>query len=430
LSPGWAVCDLLSGLTSVALLPAISELNDSESCRQQDPLSGYRIRGHSSPHSASTPAVRTLVPCLFGTSATLSHDRVEPDPPDTFKPPPRSGVGSSITPVPPRPRGPLTSPHDNVFVVTGSEDPQEKLHLDKAYVSNHLSRPYELSPRHCDTPELSCTNSYLAEDLATNFATGAQYKEPISDLSVHLGQLPSPFSTALSDSSGSTYAKIPLFLSSQTPNRVPSPQASSLTHEDQSSSKASPMRSRGNSHNNHPCSDPSHTSALQDVDTGIHLGADEDIFSLLGRSLPTPYLTAPKLPLSLEWPDRLGTNACSQTPSVDQPNRGPSRYQSTDFPDSSEKRRESSGSGCITHEAILSWVSLAQRDLPPSETPVRIQNMGNCPVKVDTWISQATQASEAFYHAGPCRHPRRAVFHAFRTSAYNSNTVSFDHIQF
>ncbi|KAI0249790.1 hypothetical protein BJV78DRAFT_642606 [Lactifluus subvellereus] len=375
LSPGWAVCDLLSGLTSVTLFPAlsISEPNNPESGRQQEPPSGYGIRGHSSPQSASTSVVRVLV-----SSATIPHASVEPDRPDELKPPPLPGLGSLITPGPPRPHVPLNPPPDSVLVMVGSEVLQENLRPDTACVSHHLSRPYEVPPQHCNTLELSCTNSYVVEDSASDLATDAQYKEHTSDLSVHLGQLQSPFSTGRSDHSCSPYAKIPLFLPSQTPNRDPSPpdilspQPSSLTLEARSSSKASPMRSRGKLHNNHPCSNPSHTSALQNVDTEIHLNAKEGISSVDSRSL-APCVMASKLPFSLEWPDRFGTNACPRTPSVE-PNHGLSRYQSTSYSNSLEERREVSGSGCITHEAIPSGVPPAQRDLGPSETTVRVQN--------------------------------------------------------
>jgi hypothetical protein len=390
LSPGWAVSDLLSGLTSVANLPAISEFDESESPRQQDPLSGYPVRAHTSPHSTSTLAVCALVPSLVGTSATIS-DSVWPAPPDTTKEPASSSLGLSVIISPPRPRRLLASQDDSVFVVVGSDAPHESLHVDTAYVSHRSSRPHEVPPQHLDAPGLSVTNSRSTEDLAANIATSARYKEYTSNLSGHLGQLPSPSSIP---SSGSTSSNVPLFLPSQTPNRNPSsqdslsPQASITTHEGESSSKATLMHSKGKPHNEHPGSDLSHTPTLQCVHDGIHLSGEGHISSFHDISFSSRCLTASKSPLSLEWPNRFGINACPQTPSTE-PNERP-RYQSAGYPNSLDKRRGSSGSGCLTHEAIPSGFSLAQRDLAPSEIPVRGQILGNCPMKVDTWISQGT----------------------------------------
>ena len=276
-----------------------------------------------------------------------------------------------MTPGPPRPHVPLDPPLDSVLVMVGSEVLKENLHLDTARVSHHLSQPYEFPPRHCNTPAPSCTNSYSAENLIPDLTTGAKYKE-YTDLSVHLAQLPSPFSTGQSNHLGSPYAKIPLFLPSQTPNRIPSSpgilstQPSSLTLE--AMRQASPMHSRGKLHKNHSRHEPSHTSVLQNVDTEIHLNAEEGISSVDSQSPPATCVMASRLPFSLEWSDRFGINACPQTPSVE-PNHGPPRYQL-------EERREVLGSGCITHEAIPSEVPPAQRDLGPSETPVRVQNCG------------------------------------------------------
>jgi hypothetical protein len=339
-------------------------LNESESSQQRDPLSGYPVRAHLSPHSTSTLAVCALIPSLVGTSATIS-DSVWPDPPDALKESASSSLGLSVIIGPPRPRR-LASPDNGVFDVMGSDAPHEGLHVDTAHVS------------------------HSTEDLVANIATSARYKGCTSNLSGHLGQLPSPFSIPYPDS---TNSNVPLFLPSHTPNRDPSsqdslcPRASITTHESESSSKATPTYSKGKPYNDHPGSDLSHTPASQCVDDGIHLSTEGHISSLHDISLPSRCLTASKSPLLLEWPNRFGINACPQTPSTGL-NERPSRYQSAGYPNSLDKRTGRSGSGCITHEAIPSGFSLARRDLAQSEIPVRGQNLGNCPMKVDTWISQ------------------------------------------
>jgi hypothetical protein len=395
LSPGWAVSDLLSGLTSVANPLATSESNESEFYRQQDPFSGYPVRAHPSPHRDSTLAVGALVPSLVETSATIS-DSVWPDPPDPLKEPASSSLGLSVIIGPPRPRRLLASPDDSVCVVMGSDAPHESLHVDTAYVPLRSSRPHGVPPQRLDAPGFSVTNSHSTEGVAANIATSARYKEYTSNLLGHLSQLPSPFSIP---SSGSTTSNVPLFFPSQTPNRHPSsqdilsPQAAITAHKGESSSKTTPTHSKGNPHNDHPGSDLSNTPALQCVDDGIHLSDEGYISSLHGISLPSRCLTASKSPLLLEWPNRFGINACPQTPSTGL-NERPSRYQSAGYPNSLDKRRGSSGSGCITHEAIPSGFSLTQRDLAPSEILVRGQNLGNCTMQVDTWIPKAPKQVE------------------------------------
>jgi hypothetical protein len=359
LSPGLSVRDTLSNLTSVALPPRLSVPVSNESREQREPQSLYEGHGYSPPHSPPTAAVRVSISSLIGPSAPSARAGLNLLIPQNSRLP--SVLGSLITFDPPRPRGSLCLPHGSVLVPMGLTASGEILHPD--HVSSHLSRSHELPRRFCGTTEPSGTNPHVAEDVA---AKSTQHKVPTSDFPDHLGELPSQLSVGCRNSFGNSYAKIPLFFPSQTPNRDPSqdflsPQGSSLTHEGRRLSQGSPIRCTRQPQADCPRPDLLHTSALRHVEMEVHLGVDGEIPLHDSRSLPARTFAATKSTLPLQWPDGPATDACPSMHSAE-PNHGPPRYQSAG---PLGKR------GSVANEAIPTGVLQAQCDAEPSGTSVR-----------------------------------------------------------
>jgi hypothetical protein len=242
-----------------------------------------------------------------------------------------------------RPCGSLYLPHGSVLIPMGLTDSGEILHPD--HVSSHLPRSRELPQRSHSTPEQSGTDSLAVEHADS--ATSTQHKASISSFPGHLDEPPSYLSVGRCNSPGNSYARIPLFLPSQTPIRDPSqnifsPQGSSLTHEGRGLSQCSPVRCTGQPHTDCPRSDVLHTSPLRRVELEVRLDVEG------------------------EWPDGTATDSCPPMLSAEaESNHRPPLYQSANL--SNDLRRK----GSVTHEAIPTGLLQAPCHIEPSETLVR-----------------------------------------------------------
>ena len=352
LSPGLSVRDTLSNLTSAALSPRLHKFVSNESRDRQEPQSLFDGHGYSPPHEHPTPAVRVSIPSPIRPSALPARAGLNLLYQQKLRMP--SLMGPFITFDSPRPRGPYYLPHGSVFVPMGSTTSGEILHPDT--VSSHLPRSHELPRRFCGTPEQSGTNLHVAEDMAGDSTIGIQHEAPTSDFPGLLGDLPSQVSDDRCNSFDNSCVKIPLFLPAQTPNRDPprdilSPQGSTLTHEGKRLSQDSPIRCIPQPRTDCTHSDPLSTSALQHVETKVHLGVEREIPLHDNRSLPRTF-AATKPTLSLQWPDEPTTDTCLSGGS----NHGPPRYQSADLSSAPGDRRS------VTREAIPAEVPQAQCD--------------------------------------------------------------------
>jgi hypothetical protein len=242
-----------------------------------------------------------------------------------------------------RPSGSLYLPHGSVLVPMGLTPSGEILHPD--HVSSHLPRSRELPQRFYSTPEQSGTNSIAAE--RADSATSTRHKASTSLFPGHLDEPPSHLSVGRCDSPGNSYARIPLFLPSQTPIRDPSqnilsPQGSGLTHEGRRLSQCSPVRCTGQPRADCPRSDVLHTSPLRRVELEV-------CFDVEG-----------------EWRDGTATDACPPMLSAEaESHLGPPHYQLANL--SNDLGRK----GSVTHGPIPTGVLQAQYDIEPSETSVR-----------------------------------------------------------
>jgi hypothetical protein len=247
----------------------------------------------------------------------------------------------------------------------GSTSSGETLHPDHA--SSHLSRSQRLPRRFCGTQEQSGT--YPHEDITAGSTTSTQHKAPTSDFPSYLGDLPSQVSVGRCNSFGNSYAKIPLFLPSQTPNRgpsqdIPSPRGSNSTHEGRRPSQGSPIHCTEQPQIDCPRSDHLPSSALRHVDMEVHLGVEGEIPLHDSRSVSAKSFAAAKLTLPRQWLDGPATDACPTMLSTES-NHGLPRYQSASLSSALGKR------GSVTHEAITTRVPRVRRDTGPSETSVR-----------------------------------------------------------
>lgn len=243
-----------------------------------------------------------------------------------------------------RPCGPLYIPHGSVLIPMGLTASGEILHPD--HVSSHLPRSCELSQRFYSKPGQSGTNSLAAE--RADSAIGTQYKASTSGFPGHSDEPPSYLSVGRCDSPGNSYARIPLFLPSQTPIRDPSqnilsPQGFGLTHEGRRLPQCSPVRCTGQPRTDCPRSDALLKSPLRRVELEV-------CFDVEG-----------------EWPDGTATDACPLMLSAEaESNHGPPHYQSANL--SNDLGRK----GSVTPEAIPTGSLQAPCGIEPSETLVRV----------------------------------------------------------
>jgi hypothetical protein len=335
----------------------------NESRGQQETQSLHAGYGYSPPRSPPTAPVRVPIPSLIGPSAPPARAGLNSLNQQKSRLP--SALGSLIAFDPPRPCGALYLPHGSVLIPMGLTASGEILHPDHVS-SSHLSRSHELPRRFCGTPEQSGTCPHVAEDIAADSTTSTQHKAPTSDF-LDLGELPSQVSAGRCNSFGNSYAKIPLFLPSQTPNRDPSrdilpPQGSSLTHEWRRLSQGSPIHCSEQSQPDCPRSDHLHSSALRHVDMEVHLGVEGEIPLHGSRSVSARTFAATNSTLPLQWPDRPATDACPTMLSAES-SHCPPRYQSASLSSTLGKR------GSVTHEAITTGPR-AQGDTDPSGTSV------------------------------------------------------------
>jgi hypothetical protein len=331
LSPGLSVRDALSNLTSVPLPPSLSISVSNESRNQKEPQSQCDVRGHSPP-----PRPPTAVSVPFSIVPPALPARAGLDSPDQQKSRFPSVLGSLMTLDPFRPCGPLYLSHDSVIIPMGLPASGEILHPDHVSGQSH-----ELPQRFCSTPEQSGTNSLAAE--RANSAISTQHKASTLDFPGHLEDSPSCLTVGRCDSFGNSYARIPLFLPSQTPIRDPSqnmllPQGSDLAHDGRRLSQCSPVRCTGQPRTVCPRSDALHTSPLQRVELEVCFDVEE------------------------EWPDGTATDAYPP-----ESNHGPPHCQSANL--SNDLGREGS-------EVIPTGFPQAQCDIEPSETSVRAQIYG------------------------------------------------------
>jgi hypothetical protein len=253
-----------------------------------------------------------------------------------------SVLGSSMTFDPFRPCGPLCLPHGSVLIPMGLTTSGEILHPD--HVSSHLPRSHELPQRFYSTPEQTGTNSLAAERADSAIST---HKASTSVFRGHLDEPPRYLSVGRCDSPSNSYARIPLFLPSQTPIRDPcqnilSPQGSGLTHEGRRLSQCSPVRCTGQRRTDCPRSDVLHTSPLRRVELEV-------CFDVEGV-----------------WPDGTATDVCPPILSAEaESNHGPPHYQSANL--SNDLGRK----GSVTPEAIPTGPLQAPCGIEPSETLVR-----------------------------------------------------------
>lgn len=338
LSPGLSVRHTLSNLTSAALLSTPSNFVSNES---QDPQPLHHGHGYS----------RIAPPTRAGLDSSNQQKSRLPSVLDPF-----------ITFDSPRPRGPNYLPHGSDLVPMGLTASGENLHPDA--VSSHLSRSHEHPRQSCGTPGQSRTNSHVAEDTARDSIISIQHQAPTSEFPGLLGDLPSHLSVGCCNSFGHSYAKIPLFLPSQTPNRDPSqetlsPQGSTLMHEGRRSAQGSPIHCIRQPQTDCPRSDPLHTSVLQQVETEVQLDVEREISLHDSTSLPARTFAATKPTLPLQWSDGLSTDACLSGES----NHGLPSYQSVGLSNTLGER------GNATDEAIPTVVRQVQCDT--ELTPVR-----------------------------------------------------------
>lgn len=256
-------------------------------------------------------------------------------------------MGPCITFDSPQPRGPYYLPHGSVLVSMGLTATGEILHPDT--VSSHLSRSHEPPRRFCGTPEQSGTNPHVAEDAAGDSTTCIQHEASTSDFPGLSGDLPSQVSDGRYISFGNSYAKIPLFLPTQTPNRDPLDIQGTLMHEGRRLSQGSPIRCIPQPQTDGTRSDLLHTSALRHVEKEAFLGAERDIPLHDNESSPGTFV-ATEPTLLLQWPDEPTTDCLSGGS-----NHGPPRYQLADLSNAS-----------ATHEAIPAEVPQAQCDIEPT----------------------------------------------------------------
>jgi hypothetical protein len=318
LSPGLSVRHTLSNLTSAALLSTPSNFVSNES---QEPQPLYHGHGYS----------RIAPPTRAGLdSSNQQKSRLS------------SVLGPFITFDSPRPRGPNYLPHGSDLVPMGLTASGENLHPDA--VSSHLSRSHEL-------PRQSC-------------GTSIQHKAGASEFPGLLGELPSQLSVGCCNSFGHSYAKIPLFLPSQTPNRDPSqdtlsPQGSTLMHEGRRSAQGSPIHCIRQPQTDCPRSDSLHTSVLRQVETEVQLDVEREISLHDSTSLPARTFAATKPTLPLQWSDGPSTDARLSGES----NHELPSYQSVGLTNALGER------GNVTDEAIPTVIRQVQCDT--ELTPVR-----------------------------------------------------------
>lgn len=339
LSPGLSVRDALFNLTSVSLSPSSSISVSNESRSQKGPPSLCDVHGYSPPPPRSpSAAVHVSVP--FRVVPPALPARAGLDSPNQQKPRFPTVLGLSVTSDPFRPCGPLYLPHGSVLIPMGLTASGEILHPD--HVSSHLPQSCELPQRFYSTPEHSGTNSLAAERADSVIST--QHKASTSVFQGHLNEPPSYLSVGRCDSPGNSYARIPLFLPSQTPIRDPSqntlsPQGSGLTHEGKRLSQCSPVRCTGQPRTDSPRSDVLHTSPLRRVELEVCFDVER------------------------EWPDRTATDACPPMLSAEAESKhGPPHYQSANL--SNDLGRKAS----VSLEAIPTRLFQAPCDIEPSET--------------------------------------------------------------
>ena len=367
LFPGWSVSDILSGFTSVTLPQSTSTFVLGELRGRQGLHSAYDAYDGprcSPPQSTSIAAVLVPNPSLIGPSAPPARTGL--DSPDQQKS--RLPVlGSVMTYDPPRRRETLY-PHGSVLIPMGLTASQENLRPDTGHEPSHLSLFHQTPQRFGDTTEPSGTIPHVSEDTATDSTAGPQYELLPSEFLTCPAQRPSQLSAGRYNSFGNTYAKIPLFLPSQTPIRDPSVQdvsspSSGLTSEGTTTSQG---RRICRTETDRPHFDPVHSSVIKRVGMDVHFEVGGMIRLRDGRTILTRTLTASSSPSPPQWPDEPTTDGCPQVLFA----------ESNNWPRYAGLPEMAGQKGGVTHEAIPTVLSQAQGDIVSNETSVRVRAQG------------------------------------------------------
>jgi len=324
----------------------------------QDPRSARDGRCQWPSHSTSTTVVRVPISSLIGPATSPAQTGMDSS--NQQNSPLASVLDSVITFDPSRPRRSSYLPRDSALVSMGLAASSANIHPDTDNVPNHFPQFHETPHRLYGTPERSCINPQVAEDIAADPAIGAQYQVPVSAPSV---QLPSQHSAGHCNSFVGSYAKFPLFLPSQTPNRcpsqaIPSPQGSDLAHGGRYLSQDSPMSCTEQPHTDYSRSDAFNEWSLEQIDTEVHLEGAIPVDD--SGSLPAGTFLAPKPSFPPPWSDSPTTGVCPQTLSA---GSNPACPRSASLSNVLGKRG-------ATHQGIPAE---AQSDTGQSETSVRGQ---------------------------------------------------------
>lgn len=269
---------------------------------------------------------------------------------------------------PPRPRETLHS-HHSVLIPMSLTSSQESLRPDASHEPSQPPLFHQTPQRFGDTTEQSGTIPHVSEDTATDSTAGPQYELLTSEFLTCPAQRPRQLSAGRYNSSfGSTYARIPLFLPSQTPIRDPSVQdisspSSGLTPEGSGTSQGSRMCCTERPHTDRPHSGPAHMSVIHDVGMDVHFEVDGVIRLRDARTLLTRTLTASRSPSPPQWPDEPATDSCPQVLAA----------ESNSWPPSAGLPEIAGQKGGVTQEARPAVISQTQRDIVSNETSVRVR---------------------------------------------------------
>ena len=271
-----------------------------------------------------------------------------------------------MTYVPPRPRETLHS-HHSVLIPMSLTASQENLRPDAGHEPSQPSLFHQTPQRLGDTTEQSGTIPHVSEDTATDSTAGPQYEFLTSEFLTCPAQRPRQLSAGRYNSFGNTYARIPLFLPSQTPIRDPvqdiSSPSSGLTPEGSGTSQGSRMCCTERPHTDRPHSGPAHMSAIQDVGMDVHFEVDGVIRLRDGRTPLTRTLTTSRSPSPLQWPDEPATDSCPQVLSA----------ESNSWPPCAGLPEIAGEKGGVTYEVIPAVFSQTQCDIVSNETSVRVR---------------------------------------------------------
>jgi hypothetical protein len=291
-----------------------------ESRGQQEPQSTSDGCRYSPPHNASTVAVRFPNSSLTGSPAPAARTGLDLPNQQKLQ---SSILGSVITFDSPRPLEPLY-PHGTVVIPMGLTAPRENLCPDPGYGPNHLFLAHQTPRRFLGATEQPAPSPHVAEETAADSAVGAQYEVLASGFLACPGQRLSQPSAGGYGSFGNPYAKVPLFLPSQTPIRHPSAQdilsspGSGLMPGGRSMSQGIRVHRTGQPHTDRPHSDPVYTPAIRHFETDVHLEVDGEIRLHGSRTLLTRRAsTTSRSPSPPLWPDDTATGACPQILSVE-----------------------------------------------------------------------------------------------------------------